>query len=374
MRRAYGFGSRVRRASGRPTLALAALVLAGLGLSGCMPLAIGTAARGTRPSGNDGIGFYVSKGRIYQPNGREFIPMGYNAALNHGELAKEYHANAVRLVSVTPSFGPDWPTTFQQHRDAVAAAVGSGLAAILEMHDATGDSSAEAWNHILAYWTSPQAVQLAKDYEGGLWLNIANEHNFDSPESWRDEYSELIRDMRALGVKNLIVLDGDSAWGQSPNGIKLYGKEMLESDPQHNVLFSVHMYTYWKTTLDDGYQSIVGSWNAAPGGGGDPWLAETELAWLRGNEIPFVLGEFGWHLPASDGVGVNGEGLIKAARDSGYGFLFWELLNWPGDYYRPYTILLGQESADNGPPYSLSPAGEYIVPYLRENAEAASSP
>ena len=37
-------------------------------------------AQETRPEGNDGTGFFAKNGKIYDPDGEEFIPLGFNAA------------------------------------------------------------------------------------------------------------------------------------------------------------------------------------------------------------------------------------------------------------------------------------------------------
>ncbi len=321
----------------------------------------------TRPAGNTGTGFFVKNGKIYDPNGIEFIPMGYNIGGGQGALAKANYANIARIFTVTPYCNCDWPTTFAQHRGFVEEAIAAGVVPMLEMHDATCDDP--GFTNIVNYWNTPEMIQLAQEYEQYMLINIANEHNFASPESWRDTYISAIQGLRNNGVKNMIVLDGDFACGQSPNGIKAHYQQILDADPQHNVLFSIHMYTYWRT--QEKYNE-VGTWNDAPGGGGDPWSAEDEFQWFKNHNVPLILGEFAWHSPSSSEVTTNGISLINAATSQGYGFMFWELRNNPETYFRPFTILISSDPVNWGPPYTISDAGNYIIPYLQSHAVEAT--
>jgi len=323
-----------------------------------------------RPDGNTGTGLFVKNGKIYDPSGTEFIPMGYNIALGRSALAKANHANIVRIVSVTPDYGNGWNTTVAQHRSCVEETIVNKLVPMLEMHDATGSVPEPAWSNIKKYWKSAEVVKMAKDHEKYLLINIANEHDFASDEAWRDEYVALIKELRTLGVNNMVVLDPGFAFGQGPNGVKKYFQAIIDADPQHNVLFSIHIYAYWRT---EEKRSEVGVWNSAPNGGGDPWSAEDEFQWFKDHHVPVILGEFAWHTPSSDNVvQTNGATLINAVTSRGFGFMFWQLVNNPNPGFGAYTILLTNDLVTWGPPYTLSEAGSFIVPFLETHAVESS--
>jgi hypothetical protein len=177
---------------------------------------------GVRPAGNTGKGLFTSGKTIYDANGCPFIPMGFNALvfwqtdarlqLRSIEAMAAQGANIVRIITQTAGqFG--WNADPATQRDLVGRLERRALVSVLEMHDATCDQSI---NGILDYWKSNSMLQLAKDYERSMWINVANEHNFGTPEAWRDTYLEEIRELRGLGVKNTIVLDMGMAGGARP--------------------------------------------------------------------------------------------------------------------------------------------------------------
>ncbi|MGB3616990.1 MAG: cellulase family glycosylhydrolase, partial [Catalinimonas sp.] len=139
-----------------------------------------------RPVENTGRGFFVKDGRIYDPAGVEFIPMGYNSSVywgdevdckreNMSEHIAASGANAVRIVTqIEGSFG--WNADPTEQRNLVDRAVRAQLVPMLEMHNATCDR--DRMRQIVDYWTSDEMVALCRDYEENLWVNIANEHNF----------------------------------------------------------------------------------------------------------------------------------------------------------------------------------------------------
>ncbi|NEQ65488.1 MAG: glycoside hydrolase family 5 protein [Symploca sp. SIO2D2] len=325
---------------------------------------------------NTGKGFFVKDGRIFDPNGVEFIPMGCNAAVfwdgrgdcklrSLSEYIPNAGANTVRLVTLTPPEFNEanawaWNASHRMHQEMVRRCVESGLVPMLEMHDATcRDPHFDA---IAAYWKSPETVQLCKDYEEHLFINLANEHDFPTAEDWRDEYSKLIGDLRALGVRNPIVLDASGTCGQDPDVIKLYGREVLESDPERNVIFSVHMYIRWRTEIPE----------RVPDGWRFIHSVEQEIAWFRENAFPLIIGEFGWHEPMDPGnsVGFRGDLVIETLEKHGYGWYFW---SWNEELYpKDQYYCMVKNPCSDGSPETLTPAGEYIIPYWKAKAKRAS--
>lgn len=316
-----------------------------------------------RPAYNTGTGFFVKNGKIYDPSGSEFIPMGYNTSAfwAGNETCKQNNmsvhipnsgANAVRIVSQTEgAFG--WNANPEAQRDLVDRAVQSKLVPMLEMHDATCDNA--EFETIVNYWTSEKMVRLCQDYEQYLWVNIANEHNFSDFEEWRDSYKAVIQQFRNAGIKNPIVIDAGKNCGQNPEMFKTYGLEVLESDPEQNVIFSIHLYGFWKSE-----DKTFSDWTP-------PFTVEADLPAMKNAGLPLIVGEFGWDAPEGGAGNYSAEKILSTCRENGIGWFFWSFYDGTDKPY--YSVL---KNVCNGiETNNLTVAGAYILPYLQANAEVA---
>ena len=320
---------------------------------------IGAQAQETRPPQNTGTGFFVKNGKIYDPTGVEFVPMGCNSSVywaGNGECKKfnlsnnipAAGANAVRIVSQTNgAFG--WNANPVEQRDLVDRAVQAEIVPMLEMHDATCD--ANAFQTIVTYWRSAAMVQLCQDYEQYMWVNIANEHNFSTFEQWRDNYITAIQQIRSSGIKNLIVVDGGMNCGQNPQMIMQYAQQVLNADPQRNVVFSVHMYQYWRTN-----DKTFTGWTP-------PYRVEVDLPALKNAGIPVIVGEFGW---GGGSVNYNAQTLINVCNQNKIGWYFWAWYDGPTVPH--YGILTDVCATDIN---NRTAAGNFIIPYWQSNAVTA---
>jgi len=381
---------------------------------------------GQRPDGNDGAGFFVSAGKIYDPNGCPFVPQGSNAMAfwnvtvngnkgtysdahlaSLGDLA-ELGANSVRITSqidldvpeVRAAFEAWFPTYFAEYfakyaadnnlsgaaletareqqrtqqrqnlegrffgwntsptsqREIIAESADQGLVPILEMHDSTCGNG-KPMEQVHAYWTSTEMVQLAQDYEDVLWINYANEVDFASPEEWRDYYIDAIQDLRDLGVKNLIVLDAGKRCGQHPESILAYGQAVLDADPQHNVVFSWHMYGYWYT--------LPCSVETLDCGAGYQFEVSAKFQELADTGLPLFIGEFGWNSAEIQDYPVSYDptAMLEEAAKHDIGWSYWM---WYED--QPHL----QVVTDLTDPTSLTEAGVYLRDYMQSNTKRAT--
>jgi mannan endo-1,4-beta-mannosidase len=318
--------------------------------------------QGVRPPGNTGKGFFTRGSTIYDANGCPFIPMGFNALVywqtdRAAQLASidpiaSQGANTVRIVTQSAGeFG--WNANPGTHRELVARLDARGLVSVLEMHDATCGRSIAA---VFDYWRSDAMLQLARDYERSLWINLANEHDFATPEAWRDTYVDEIRALRALGVKNTVVLDMGMACGQDPRGVPLHGRELVAGDPQHNVVFSIHMYDRWRSSPCTACTGVVA---------GPQFHPVHDLARMADAGVPILVGEFGWDTPASEDVPYDARELIATAARHRFGWAFWA---WFDRREVPHLGIVTELDQ----PTRLTPAGQFIVPYLRTHARRAT--
>ena len=322
----------------------------------------------TRPETSRGSGFFVADGNIYDPNGCQFVPFGFNGAVfwnvevdgsrgQHPEAHKGSFAdmgaagaNAVRIVTQTAgSFG--WNSNPETQRELVELAVENRLVPILEMHNATcGEQPIEP---IRTYWESTDMVQLAQDFEDTMWINIANEADFESPEKWRDFYAATIKSLRERDVNNLIVLDAGARCGQDPEAILKYGQEILDGDPNHNVVFSFHMYGYWRT---EECPRCGEGWTP-------PFKVEEDFKALRDTGLAIFIGEFGWDAVEDASVLYDPQVVVQTAEELGIGWTFWSWYEENPNY---------QAVNDLTQPDDLTQAGEFLLPYIRSIAQPAT--
>jgi hypothetical protein len=317
---------------------------------------------GVRPAGNTGKGFFTAGSSIYDANGCPFIPMGFNALVfwqldRPAQLASidviaSQGANAVRIITQSAGeFG--WNASPDTQRELVARLDARGLVSVLEMHDATCGRSISG---VFDYWKSDAMLRLARDYERSLWINLANEHDFATQQAWRDTYLDEIKALRARGVKNTVVLDTGAACGQDPRGIPLHGRELVAGDPQHNIVFSIHMYDHWRGAPCTDCAAPVA---------GPQFHPARDLSRVAEAGVPIMIGEFGWDTPASEDVPYDARELIASAARHRLGWAFWA---WFDRREVPHLGIV----TDLGRPTLLTPAGRFIVPYLRAHARKAT--
>ncbi len=255
--------------------------------------------------------FTVSGTTLNDANGKEFIIRGVNnphvwfprKAKKSLELLSDMNVNTVRIV---------WETKGKPARlnKVMKECIELGIIPMVELHDATGDSTAEKLMLMVDYYTSKKVKEVLMPYERYLLLNIANEwgNHRVTAEHWRDSYIKAIETLRTAGYQTTIVIDAPG-WGQNIDPIIQYGKELLQTDPLHNLLFSVHMY---------------GSWN-------DPQRIEYKLQEAYDLKLPLIVGEFGYNFDKGNNnlsCMVDHYVILKKCHELNYGYLAW---SWSGN-------------------------------------------
>lgn len=190
--------------------------------------------------------FKVDGTKLLDANGNEFIFRG----INHShtwfkdkddtalKAIADTGANCVRIVLAN---GIQWSTdNAETVKSLIEKCKENKLIAIVEVHDGTGNDSTETLEKIGQYWIDVK--DSLEGTEGYVILNIANEWvgKWDS-KIWRDGYTSVIPKLREAGIKNTIMVDA-AGWGQYGKSIADFGKEVFDSDPDKNTMFSVHMY------------------------------------------------------------------------------------------------------------------------------------
>lgn len=265
-----------------------------------LPPAVGGDAQ--RPDSVSSSGFFVSNGRLYDANGNDFVIRG----INHGhywfrnELDTAFGAiantgaNTIRIVWESEGTAGELET-------AVQRAIDLELIPMVELHDVTGSNSQSDLLNMARYYTGAQVLAVLQRFERHLLVNIANEW---SGEDWLGGYQAAVAEMRDAGINHTLVIDANG-WGQESATVLRDGQALLDSDPERNLLFSVHMYQSF------GSDSAI---TAALQGAVDQGL-------------PLIVGEFGFQhgTPVTQ---IPYETILSECARLGLGYIPW---SWKGN-------------------------------------------
>jgi hypothetical protein len=242
----------------------------------------------------------------------------------------------------------------------VKASVDNKLIPILEFHDVTcgngydDDKDGKNLKKCVDYWCTPNLVSLCNEYEKYLIVNVANEWG-PTNSGWRDGYKKAITAMRAAGIKNTILIDAGGC-GQNPATLINYAQELLDFDPEKNILFAIHFYGVWMTK-----EKSKASWQ---------FYVEDYLQMFKTKKLPVIVGEFGWTGAPDNFTLYDPKKIISECNQHGIGWLFWAWNSQTDETY--YNIVANYTkgfSTDN----DLTEHGKYIVNQFRENAKEAKS-
>ncbi len=233
-----------------------------------------------KPAGMLTNGFFVTGGRLYDKFGNDFVPRGLNNPDVWFDIGDQYFAynaldniaadgaNVVRIVWETAATGG----TPALLRRIIRHVVELRMVPLIELHDVTGGTSNQDLLNMVAYYTSAPVKQILLDFEAFLLINVANEW---SGNDFRGGYTAAVAAMRAAGINHTLVIDANG-FGQNATSIMNDGAALLSADPQHNLMFSVHMYEQY-----------------ANNAGGHAKITSTLQAAVTAS-LPLVIGEFGW--------------------------------------------------------------------------------
>ncbi|MCQ2060480.1 MAG: cellulase family glycosylhydrolase [Fibrobacter sp.] len=193
-------------------------------------------------------GFFVQDGSLYSKDNEKVILRGVNKMFiwtdREGKTIPEIAktgANCVRIVWNTRGRVSDLD-------NIITLCITNGMIPIPEIHDTTGnwDRLAEA----LEFWTRDETLQLISNHQEYLIVNVGNEPGAteQDPEEFFGAYNLIVTKMRAAGIRVPIMIDAD-LWGQNEKNLLNVGPRLLQADPEHNLLFSIHMW--WPSEKHD---------------------------------------------------------------------------------------------------------------------------
>lgn len=269
------------------------------GLGGAGGVGGSSGAGGSGGSGPKAASWYVQNGNVYDACGERVVLKGVNHITQYideqgaamAEIAKT-GANSVRLFwYVARGNG------VAGMENAIKAALANHLVPILDAHDSTC-----AWtlSGIQSAWTAPTAVAMIKKYQTQVIVNIANEANAPSNATYLSTYNGIIAAMRAAGIHVPLMIDSASSCGRNYQSLLSQGPAMLAADPDHNLIFSAHLYDVMSAAT---YASVYQQFVAA--------------------KLPFVVGEFANRVPPGCGANIDYKSLIGEAQKAGIGWYAW---------------------------------------------------
>ncbi len=220
-------------------------------------------------------GFRVEGRHLYDRFGNKVILYGVNKMVIYTdrdgipafpEIAKT-GANVVRIVWLTEGSAEELDI-------AITNAINHQLIPLVDCHDSTGK-----WDSLqvcVDYWVRPDVLTVLKKHEAYLLVNIANEAGKDivPDDKYRAGYTLAIWRMRAAGIHVPLILDS-SGYGQDIHGLQENGPYLIEVDPDHNLMFSIHMW-----------------WPSAWRGQGVTQFVIDEIKESVELDLPLIVGEF----------------------------------------------------------------------------------
>ncbi len=254
-------------------------------------------------------GFQVNGTKLYDANGNEFIIRGVNYphAWYTGEYATAIPAIAAKgfnTVRIVLANGQQWnKTTYNEVSTLIDLCKANNLVAVLEVHDATGSDSTYDLNQAVNYWIEMKNLLIGN--EAYVIVNIANEWygSWENMTTWKNGYISAIRSLRDAGINNTIMIDS-AGWGQYPQSIFDYGKEILNADTKGNTMFSIHMYEY---------------------AGGSDSVVKTNIDNVINQNLCLVIGEFGGYHTGGD---VAEQTIMDYCQQKNVGWMAW---SWTGN-------------------------------------------
>jgi mannan endo-1,4-beta-mannosidase len=259
-----------------------------------------------RPAYNTGNGFFVLNGTLYDPNGSAFRPRGVNRVHWDSDSAAGIalsKANTVRTFidfTQSPSNNVNLIQTQNINNSEVPvvtyAGTGSGETGTSCSTDPSVlQAAVQAWTSQASSWTALNKY---------LIVNIANEWGASDSTDWENGYISAIASLRQAGYTGPLMIDTGGC-GEDLSDLLNYATAVFNSDPEKNVIFSLHMY-----------------YNASAALAGNSLQQLASLSQSVG--MVFVVGEFGPgnNIGPSPTMVTPGQ-IINAAEAAGLGWLAW---------------------------------------------------
>ena len=257
---------------------------------------------------NDDSNFKIIDGKIYDPNGQEFIIKGGHMFTWEGiGNLHNYHNiwgfNTFRIPNyLLGSYGQAHPgdNDYRTNDMIVDAYTSQGATVIFDAHDLIGSYyEAQNWEILKEYWRD-----MAQEFKDNphVWFNLHNEpgNHTAQGDKWVDYHRELIDVIRAEGANNMIIVDGE-AWGQDYLTQTIASRANDVMVGNENIVFSVHVYDQWSN-------NDLGIY----------------LDQLQAQNIPVIIGEYGSETNDNSTMAATQQ-MFPSIQDREIGRIVWNL-------------------------------------------------
>ncbi len=262
-------------------------------------------------------GFFIQNGQLLDDNGVPFVMRGtaypYTWYQSRGTAAVQQDianiaatkSNTIRYVLST---GGQWARIpGAQVTQVIEWAKANKMISVLEVHDSTGWSEGAGSvpiSNATAYWTSADIRAAINGQEDFAIINIANEpFGNNTSGNYVADTIAAIQALRSAGITHTLMIDAAN-WGQDwSNTMRTNAMQIWNSDPQRNLVFSVHMYEVYAQ-------------------------AATITSYMQAFDdmgLPLVIGEFGLQ---HNGQDVDEATIMAQAQSRGNGYIAW---SWSGN-------------------------------------------
>lgn len=203
-----------------------------------------------------------------------------------------------------------------------------GILPIIELHDLTyiygqdakpgnppnsnGNDQTIFANTITSFWTRADVLPILIKHQDHLVINLANEWGSSTysdatptTTNFIQNYTAAITAMRNVGINAPIMVDAPK--GFEYQFILANGQAILDADPQHNTMFSIH--AYWAARAPLGYTDAQ---------------VNQILTDIKNSGLPIILGEVSSNAWANSPCDpVNYDNLLTTANTNQIGYLIW---------------------------------------------------
>jgi len=232
----------------------------------------------TRPASATGTGYFVAGSKIFDPSGKEFRIRGSN--INHFDINHQgielMGFNTIRTaLYLTRTTDYNWGTVQND-------ILNRGMVPMVESQDTTCKGDFATLDKTINTWLSQASTWQKLNPVG--FFDPANEWGVAA--TWRDGWAAEIPKIRAAGITAPLVIDAPNC-GQDAGTLVKDGKYLEDLDPEHNILFDVHVYGSFH------YPATAA------------WMQDYSkaMASLKASGLPLILGEFG-PPPVTDANGI----------------------------------------------------------------------
>lgn len=216
--------------------------------------------------------------------GINYAPYNWGYDVNEQRISEiaQTGANAVRLPWYWSNPGANVYYDYVALDSIISKCIQFDLIPILELHDFTCENNPSDLITGSGWWTNSSVFPLLQKYRHSIIVNVANEALYvnwtGNPAaaltSYKNTYETIINNLRNVTGFNFPIMIDAPDCGQNSDAFitSNTANQLINTDPEHNLIFSAHAYWYGYANNDS--VQMISKINA-----------------VLAADIPFVLGE-----------------------------------------------------------------------------------